>query len=118
MNETMAHTEVQGLFGALLDGELPTSQAATLHTHLGACEECRTGYDRYARAVVLVRETGREHAPAGFARAVLRRVRRRRRAYGPAGSRWLEVASFPSAEVMIPVCLAAAAAAVLVLAAP
>jgi anti-sigma factor RsiW len=118
MIEPVAHETAPELFGALLDGEISTSQEEGLRAHLSGCVECRTGFDRYERAISLVREVGREHAPEGFATTILRRVRRRRRLSHFNGARLLEVTSTPAAEVMIPVLIAAAVAALIIFAAP
>ena len=46
--------------------------------HLDECADCRTGWERYNRAVSLVRKTERVRAPPNLAGNILRRVRRSR----------------------------------------
>ncbi|MBN1210617.1 MAG: zf-HC2 domain-containing protein [Myxococcaceae bacterium] len=111
------HREARDLFFALADEELPEPQAQAVRSHLDECAECRAGWDRYAKAVQRVREVEREKAPPVMASLVLNRVKRERRF----GLRKLHLAHnyhrFP-VEVLIPLLLAAAVAAFLVMSAP
>jgi predicted anti-sigma-YlaC factor YlaD len=74
----LSHEEARRLFGARVDEELPRREEEKLCAHLDACVDCRAGWERYARAVTVVRRARREKAPPGLARTILRRVRRRR----------------------------------------
>jgi anti-sigma factor RsiW len=117
--ETLAHERAQELFGALLDGEIHATEEAGLRAHLTDCVECRTGFDQFEKAISLIRDVGRERAPEGFATRVLRRVRRRRRHTRLQGGRLLfEHGAFPAAEVIVPILIAAAVAALIIFAAP
>ena len=118
MMETVAHERAQELFGPFIDGEIAPAEAADLRQHLSGCVECRSGFDQYEKAVTLLRDTGREHAPEGFATTVLRRVRRRRRQSRFAGGRLIELNPIPAAEVIVPILIAAAVALLIVVAAP
>ncbi len=113
----LSHREAKSLFFALADEELPTPQAQAVRSHLDGCDECREGWDRYARTVQRVRKVEREKAPPVMASLVLQRVKRERRF----GLRKLHLAHmhhrFP-VEVLIPLLLAAAVAAFLVMSAP
>lgn len=112
----LGHSEAQALFAPLVDRELEPGEEAALRSHLDACAECRQGWERYERAVALVRGVARERAPKDFAVGVVRRVRRRRRgAFGLQGARFFEQVSIP-AEAAIPVIIAAIVAAILVFA--
>lgn len=114
----LAHNEAQKMFARLVDSDLPAREEAALRSHLDDCAECRRGFEKYERAVALVRSVGRERAPADFANQVMRRVRRRRRgAFGLQGARFFEEVSIP-VEAAIPVILAAIVAAILVFASP
>jgi anti-sigma factor RsiW len=106
----LAHSEAQALFAPMVDHELPRPQEEALKSHLQSCRECQQGFERYARAVSLVRSVGPERAPADFAVQVLKRVRRRRRGLaGWQGARFFEQVSVP-VEAAIAVILAAALA--------
>ncbi|WP_224249514.1 anti-sigma factor family protein [Hyalangium gracile] len=111
------HLEARALFFALADEELPEPQAKAVRTHLDGCDECRAGWDRYARTVQRVRKVEREKAPPVMASLVMTRVKRERRF----GLRKLHLAHtyhrFP-VEILIPLLLAAAVAAFLVMSAP
>jgi anti-sigma factor RsiW len=111
------HQEARDLFLALADEELPEARARAVRSHLDECAECREGWDRYTKAVQRVRKVEREKAPPVMASLVLNRVKRERRF----GLRKLHLAHnyhrFP-VEVLIPLLLAAAVAAFLVMSAP
>ncbi|MCY1041351.1 zf-HC2 domain-containing protein [Corallococcus sp. bb12-1] len=108
------HREARALFLALADEELPAPQAQAVQSHLDDCVECRQGWDRYARTVQRVRTVEREKAPPALASLVVGRVRRQRRF----GLRGLYLAHanhrFP-VEVLIPLLLAAAVGAFLLM---
>jgi len=110
------HREAKALFFALADEELAEPQAQAVRSHLDGCEECRAGWDRYAQTVQRVRKVEREKAPPMMASMVLNRVKRERRF----GLRKLHLAHNyhrVPVEVLIPLLLAAAVAAFLVLSA-
>ncbi len=111
------HREAKALFFALADEELPEPQAQAVRSHLDGCDECRAGWDRYAKTVQRVRQVEREKAPPVMASLVMNRVKRERR-FG--GLRKLHLAHtyhrFP-VEILIPLLLAAAVAAFLVMSA-
>ncbi|RKH18640.1 zf-HC2 domain-containing protein [Corallococcus sp. CA047B] len=108
------HREARALFLAFADEELPAPQAQAVQSHLDDCVECRQGWDRYARTVQRVRTMEREKAPPALASLVAGRVRRQRRF----GLRGLHLAHanhrFP-VEVLIPLLLAAAVGAFLLM---
>lgn len=110
------HREAKALFFALADEELPEPQAKAVRSHLDGCEECRAGWDRYTKTVQRVRTVEREKAPPALASLVLNRVKRERRF----GLRKLHLAHAyhrVPVEVLIPLLLAAAVAAFLMLSA-
>ncbi|RKH01437.1 anti-sigma factor family protein [Corallococcus carmarthensis] len=108
------HREARALFLALADEELPAPQEQAVRSHLDGCEECRQGWDRYARTVERVRSVDRERAPPALATLVAGRIRRQRRF----GLRGLHLAHanhrFP-VEILIPLLLAAAVGAFLLM---
>jgi anti-sigma factor RsiW len=113
----LSHKEARGLFGALVDRELPTRDEQRLRVHLDDCGDCRTGWERYSRAVGAVRKVERTRAPQNLAGNILRRVRR---------SRWQGLRAQHLAhlhyrvpiETFIPVLLGILVAALLVFLAP
>ena len=108
----LGHQEAQALFAPAVDHELPPEKEVALKSHLETCRDCQQGFEKYARAVALVRSVGRERAPADFTAQVLKRVRRRRRSiFGWQGARFFEHISIP-VEAAIAVILAAAIAVV------
>lgn len=110
------HREARDLFLALADEELPEPQAKAVRSHLDGCEECRAGWDRYAKTVQLVRKVEREKAPPMMASLVLNRVKRERR-FGLRKLHWAHTHHRFPVEVLIPLLLAAAVATFLVMAA-
>jgi predicted anti-sigma-YlaC factor YlaD len=110
------HREARDLFLALADEELSEPQAKAVRLHLDGCEECRAGWDRYARTVQLVRKVEREKAPPMMASLVLNRVKRERR-FGLRKLHWAHTHHRFPVEVLIPLLLAAAVAAFLVMSA-
>lgn len=114
MQLEISHTQAKALFPALIDEELGRREETELRAHLDTCVECRQGWDRYERAVSLVRKVDRERAPASLASVILRRVRRRkshlfRRAQA------LQLAYRVPVEVIVPILVAAMVAALLLM---
>jgi len=103
----MAHQEAQALFAPMVDHELAPQQEARLRSHLDCCPECQQGFEKYERAVTLVRSVGRERAPADFTQQVLRRVRKRRRWQGAQVFEGLGVPSQAGIAVLIAAAIAA-----------
>lgn len=117
MQVELSHKEARGLFGALVDDELPKKEVLRLRSHLDTCNDCRVGWERYERAITVVRHVEREKAPPTLASTILRRVRRRR----IQGNRALHLAHLQyrvPVEAVIPVLIGIIAAAVLVLLGP
>ncbi len=116
MQTQLSHHEAKGLFLRAVDDELADREEVRLFEHLDGCADCRTGYEKYSRAVLMLRRVEREKAPEALSTMILRRVRRRR-----LGARALALhhANYRvPVEAVIPVLLGALVAAFLVLAAP
>lgn len=79
MTGGISHTEAMGLYDPYLDARLALAERLRFESHLDGCEPCRTGYQKYERAVMMVRKLKRRKAPLGFSSAVMQRVRRDRR---------------------------------------
>lgn len=116
MRVELSHREAKSLFGARVDEELPERDELRLRSHLDACADCRTGWERYQRAVKAVRGVEREKAPPFLATTILRRVRRRR--FGPRAFHLAHLNYRVPVEAFIPVMLGILVAAVLMLMAP
>ncbi|RKH47947.1 zf-HC2 domain-containing protein [Corallococcus sp. AB049A] len=108
------HREAKALFLALADEQLPAPQEQAVRSHLDGCEECRQGWDRYARTVERVRSVEREKAPPALASLVAARVRRQRR-FGLKGLHLAHANHRFPVEVLIPLLLAAAVGAFLLM---
>lgn len=108
------HLQAKALFLALADEALPAPQEQAVRSHLDGCEECRQGWDRYARTVERVRTVEREKAPPALASLIAGRVRRQRR-FGLRGLHLAHVHHRFPVEVLIPLLLAAAVAAFLLM---
>jgi anti-sigma factor RsiW len=111
----LSHREAKSLFSALVDDELAPPQAQRLQAHLGRCDECRVGWDRYHRTVERVRGLERERAPDHLASLIARRVRRRR---GPKLVHLAHLRHRVPVEAIVPLLIGVAVAALLVLMAP
>lgn len=109
------HREARALFLALADEELPAPQVQAVRSHLDGCAECRQGWDRYASTVQRVRTLEREKAPPALASLVVTRVRRQRR-FGLKGLHLAHANHRFPVEVLIPLLLAAAVGAFLLMA--
>ena len=104
----LAHNEVQGLYSAYVDRELPAPELERFVEHLESCEGCMEGLEKFEATVEAVRGVAREHAPNGFARQVMRRVKHRNRREA-ANRPFLESVHIPAGAI-IPIILAAAIA--------
>ncbi|ATB48993.1 transcriptional regulator [Corallococcus macrosporus DSM 14697] len=113
----MNHREARALFLALADDELPAPKAQEVRTHLDGCEDCRQGWQRYSSTVQRLQRVAREQAPPALASLVMHRVRRKRR-FGLRGLHTAHMNHRLPVEVLIPLLLAAAVAAFLMLVAP
>lgn len=117
MQAQLSHKEVRSLFGALVDADLPPMEERRLRVHLDDCADCRTGWERYERAVTLVRGTQREKAPPSLASNILRRTRRQR-IQGMRGLHLAHLHHRVPVEAVIPVLLGVLVAVMLMLLAP
>jgi hypothetical protein len=113
----LSHRETRALFLELADDELPADKVQAVRSHLDGCGECKEGWERYARTVQRVQQVEREKAPPALASLVMTRVKRRRR-FGLRGLHLMHTHHRFPVEVLIPLLLAAAVAAFLVMSAP
>ena len=117
MEAQLSHREAKGLFLAALDEELAEREQKRLRAHLDECQDCRSGWDRYAKVVKRVKKLEREKAPLSLASMIMRRVRRRR-IFNHRGM-FLAYSNYRvPVEAIIPVLIGVLVAAFLVMMAP
>ncbi len=116
MSAQLSHRETQELFLAFADDELPAEKAQAVRTHLDGCGDCQTGWQRYERTVLRLRKVEREKAPPALASRVMTQVKRQRR-FGLKRLHLMHAQHRFPVEVLIPLLLAAAVAAFLVMSA-
>ncbi len=97
------------MFTLLLDEQLAEREQEALLEHLDGCEACAASFEKYSRAVTLVRQVERARVPSDFTQRVMKRVRKRRKRqlFGLQGGQFFEHVSIP-AEAAVPIILAAA----------
>lgn len=114
MEPRLNHREAKALFFALADEELPAPEVEAVKSHLDGCDDCRAGWETYSRTVQRVRGVEREKAPAALASVVMTRVRRQRK-FGLKGLYHAHAQHRFPVEILIPLLLAAAVAAFLLM---
>lgn len=105
----LQHIEVQGLYSAYVDQELPTPELERFVAHVESCDGCMEGLERFEQTVEQVRKLPRAQAPSAFSRQVMRRVKHRRRR-AAAVLPFLDGSFHLPAEAIIPIVIAAAVA--------
>ena len=110
MSAQLSHRETRALFLAFADEELPDDEARAVRSHLDGCDECQRGWQGYANTVQRLRQVERQRAPAALSAQVMARVKRQRRS-GLRRLTQLHAHYRLPVEVLIPVLLAAAVAA-------
>lgn len=117
MPAQLSHRETRALFIAFADEELPADTAREVRSHLDTCGECQQGWQAYSSTVLRVRQVPRHEAPPALASQVLARVKRQRRS-GLRGLNLMHAHYRLPVEILIPVLLAAAVAAYLIVSSP
>jgi anti-sigma factor RsiW len=116
MPAQLSHRETRALFIALADEELPAEKVQAVRSHLDGCGECQQGWQSYSSTVLRLRQVEKQKASPALASMVMTRVKRQRRF----GLKRLHLAHaqyrFP-VEVLIPLLLAAAVGAFLIMSA-
>jgi len=116
MSAQLSHRETRALFIAFADEELPAEKAREVRSHLDGCGECQRGWQHYSTTVQRLKGVERHKAPPALASQVMARVKRQRRS----GLRRLTLMHAHyrlPVEIIIPVLLAAAVAAYLLMSA-
>ncbi len=111
MRRELSAAEEERLFTGAVDGVLSDEDTAVLDER----PEVKAKYAAYERVVKLLRDEPREKAPDGLATLILARTKRRRFALR---QRDQSLLSALPAEVLIPLLIAAAVAAFMLLASP
>ncbi len=111
MRRDISKAEVEKLFVGAIDGVIPGAERAQLENDA----ELKGDFEKYERAVKLLRESPREEAPEMLSSMVMRRVRRRR---GTAKQVTTYADYRLPVEVIIPLLLAALVVVFLMVAAP
>ena len=78
MSTALKSNEVEELFSGAVDGRLTGSDDQKLRTALAADPELKTRFERYQKAISLLKGAPKEKAPPALATTIMRRVRRRR----------------------------------------
>jgi hypothetical protein len=106
--------ELEELFVGAVDEALPNPDADRLKAELEGSPELKASFDKYARAVQLLKSAPREKAPPAMATLVMRRVRRRR-LFGQRGLHTVHMQYRVPVEVLIPILISVLAVAYLVM---
>jgi hypothetical protein len=106
--------ELDELFVGAADASLADQDEAKLKAELDASPELKSSYDKYMRAVTLLKNEPREKAPDALASLVLRRVRRRR-LFGQRGLHTMHMNYRVPVEVLIPILIGVLVAAFIVM---
>jgi anti-sigma factor RsiW len=109
--------EVEELFSGAVDGGLKGSDDARLRAALAADPELRARFEKYQKAISLLKGTPKEKAPPALASTIMRRVRRRRVWDRRNGAMQQAMYRVP-VEIIIPLLLGVMVAALLFFAAP
>lgn len=106
--------DVERLFVGAVDRALPPEQAKELETELSQDPALKAKFEKYQRAISLLKDSPREKAPDALASLILRRTRRRR---FQGRNRELTHSRFPI-EVVVPLLIAALVALFMLFASP
>jgi anti-sigma factor RsiW len=112
----LGHSEIQGLFSAYVDQELPAPDREAFLSHLSGCPDCNHHLEQFQQTVTLLRGLPKHRAPPAFSRQVLRRVKQRNRRNEAVGMFFAGPLRVPI-ETIIPILLAASVVALLLYAA-
>lgn len=106
--------DFERLFVDAVDEALPDRDQQRLLAELEGSPELKASYEKYARAVKLLKSAPREKAPEALASLVMRRVRRRR-LFGQRGLHTAYMQYRVPVEVLIPILVGVLVAAFLIM---
>jgi len=104
--------DIEALFTGAVDGGLVDSDATRLRSELDADPELKARFEKYKKAVSLLKGAPKEKAPVALATTIMRRVRRRR-VFDRRNLQWQHAMYRVPVEVVIPLLLGAMVAALL-----
>jgi anti-sigma factor RsiW len=107
----ISKAEVERLFVGSVDGSLADSDAVRLNVELDSDAALKEKFQKYDRAVSLLKNLPREKAPVAMASLIVRRTRKRR--FQNRSRQVMDAWNVP-AEVVIPLMVAVLVAAFLV----
>ncbi|WP_257461168.1 anti-sigma factor family protein [Archangium lipolyticum] len=117
MSAQLSHRETKALFIALADEELSAEKEQAVRSHLEGCGECQKGWQSYSSTVLRLRKVEKEQAPPALASMVMTRLKRQRR-FGLKRLHLTHAQYRLPVEVLIPLLIAAAVGAFLIMSAP
>lgn len=109
----LSKAEQEQLFVGAVDGALPERDASRLKAELEGSAELKADFERYQKAVGLLRSAPREQAPVALSNLVMRRVRRRR-LFGARSLHTTHMQYRVPIEVILPILIGALVAAFLI----
>ena len=104
--------DIEELFTGAVDGSLVGADAARFKDELDADPALKARFEKYKKAVSLLKGAPKEKAPIALASTIMRRVRRRR-LFERRGAEWHQQMYRVPVEVVIPLLLGAMVAALL-----
>lgn len=113
MRRELSKTEVERLFVGAIDGALAEKDSAELDTALAENPQLKAQFEKYERAISALKQQPRHKAPDGLSSLILRRTRRRR---FQLRSRETPLFTALTAEVVVPMLIAAVVALFMLLA--
>ncbi len=110
----MKCARVQDLFSSYLEGTMDSPLCMAVEQHLADCPRCKSAYDRFHAAVVMLEEMPEMEPPPDFHASVMAGVQRAR-VTAPKPVKWWEIDWQHVFTIRVPARAAAAAVAVLLL---
>jgi anti-sigma factor RsiW len=104
--------DIEELFTGAVDGRLADRDEVRLNAELAADPELKARFEKYKKAVSLLKVAPKEKAPVALATTIMRRVRRRRM-FDRRNLVWQQAMYRVPVEVVIPLLLGAMVAALL-----
>ena len=113
MKSELKAADIEELFTGAVDGALADRDEVRLREELDEDPELKARFEKYQRAIGLLKGAPKEKAPVALASTIMRRVRRRR-VFERRSAQWQQAMYRVPVEVVIPLLLAAMVAALLV----
>jgi anti-sigma factor RsiW len=117
VSTALQSNEVEELVSGAVDGSLQSGDDAKLRDALAADPELKARFEKYQKAIALLKGAPREKAPVALASTIMRRVRRRR-VFDRRNAAIQQAMYRVPVEIIIPLLLGVMVAALLFFAAP